>query len=581
MQEPLARDFAQPDLLSTSSTPNTDQCHSHADEKSQRSYSAISSPEQGSPRIGNGPSWAKILFHGISIIASFGAAVAFLYWLVCGHVIRDATGNLWSGNDYAMDERPGLLLIPATLSSIIALCSIDSVVFLSSCFHARYMVGRSESQRLTLLSGHEAGLLVELLTGRFSAWCCSFRFCFFERGPVHPQIKAAVALGSILLLSCLQIVASDIWLHTSISVVKLQAPVTGTHLANFWGRALVQDCDQSLYAQNLSSLHPDLDFHQCASRLGILSEKDEAYQTATNSSAMDRVVLSKGSALLIDTRAPPNASFVASTFGVTTACTPIEHFCEIDANSSSFTCPKHSFAGNFTKTIVLALADDPSVPFSAIPFLVAANLTRREGMMKRFSNDLSGAVRRQKSPLLTVFECVTQVNAWKYIHYDGTTQGQTFTPIAPANAALVLSPMFPGMIQGYNGFGLDILTDYLAAASGTATSLEQLADSLASIFSQTTMASASGITRPIPNDSDLSTQTLTTIPKLAVWLLVSANISYAFLALLLTIGALWCCAKPSVRDFQAQLTVMGIAAKAFEPDHHRSTSARERQDPYA
>ena len=188
-------------------------------------------------------------------------------------------------------------------------------------------------------------------------------------------------------------------------------------------------------------------------------------------------------------------------------------------------------------------------------------------------------VSRRNSVLLTVFECSSEVFELKYAQTNGNIQIKSSTPADLATTELLLSPMLPGMMSGYSGFGLDLLAETMATTSNATTLLQQIADSFATAFSQITMASATASTTPVPNDEILTTYLLTTVPKAAVWLLVVADGLYALLALGLTIGALICSSNPAVRDVQAQLTVRGLAMKVFQQEH-RLASVREHQDSY-
>ena len=159
------------------------------------------SKELITPHDANGLSWGRILAHGIVVIVSLVALIAVFLYLVFSRGVKDVTGNHLASHVYVLNIPATVLLLPATLSGIVAVCSIGSVVFLSSCLHARHIVSKSETQRHALLSGRDAALLVELLTGRLSACCDGIKYSVIHAGRAsRPQIVFASLLVSILLL---------------------------------------------------------------------------------------------------------------------------------------------------------------------------------------------------------------------------------------------------------------------------------------------------------------------------------------------------------------------------------------------
>ena len=159
------------------------------------------SKELITPHDANGLSWGRILAHGIVVIVSLVALIAVFLYLVFSRGVKDVTGNHLASHVYVLNIPVTVLLLPATLSGIVAVCSISSVVFLSSCLHARHIVSKPETQRHALLSGRDAALLVELLTGRLSACWDGIKYSVIHAGRAsRPQIVIASLLVSVLLL---------------------------------------------------------------------------------------------------------------------------------------------------------------------------------------------------------------------------------------------------------------------------------------------------------------------------------------------------------------------------------------------
>lgn len=582
MDSPFEREFAHTGPPSPLQSLSSHQYPSKSELKSNRAPSANTTSELIPPHDANGLSWGRILAHGIVVTVSLVALIAVFLYLVFSRGVKDVTGNHLASHVYVLNIPATVLLLPATLSGIVAVCSISSVVFLSSCLHARHIVSKSETQRHALLSGRDAALLVELLTGRLSACWDGIKYSVIHAGRAsRPQIVFASLLVSVLLLKSLLIFTSDMWLHATARTVEVQASTVGANSADFWGRALAPECAQNSSSQAQSTFQMSLGSIQCPVQLGTFTDdaETEAYQTAKNASFSNRVVLSRNTALLIDAGAPPSSSYTASTFGMTTSCTLIGQNCQMGADDLTFNCSKQGFAGAFTRPFGLATTNDSSTPPNSVAFLVAVNINGTQGEFERYSSSPSVVVSRRNSVLLTVFECSSEVFKLKYAQTNGNIQVKSSTPADLATTELLLSPMLPGMMSGYSGFGLDLLAETMATTSNATTLLQQIADSFATAFSQITMASATASTTPVLNDEILTTYLLTTVPKAAVWLLVVADGLYALLALGLTIGALICSSNPAVRDVQAQLTVRSLAMKVFQQEH-RLASVREHQDSY-
>jgi hypothetical protein len=373
----------------------------------------------------------------------------------------------------------------------------------------------------------------------------------------------------------------DIALHVLIKSVEIQAPITGTHMANMWGRALITDCTQGSTLRNDTQFQTSLGRHNCPIHLGIFSGEEEATQTAKNLSANSRVVTFDGVTFLVDARVADNSSFTASTFGLTTQCTSVGEQCQLNDDGLTFTCPKLWFAGTFTKPFVLenmAINDDSSTPKGAVSFLVAANLVETKDTFRDLIDDAGAIVSRRNSSLLTVFQCGSEYRRWQYARTPGTIRTLRSDGIDLSLASLLLSPMIPEMIPGYSGFGLDLLTDGMAKASQNASTLAELADSFASVFSRVAMAPVAPLTRKIPVDTDLAPYSLTVVPlELAIVVLV-LNTLVALIVLGFGAFAYKSCTKPGVLYYQWELSMVEMMRQYFtQAEELRFLTAQGRQ----
>lgn len=317
--------------------------------------------------------------------------------------------------------------------------------------------------------------------------------------------------------------------------------------------------------RNISVFQTKPSSQNCPVHPGIFDGEDEATQTAKDTSATNRVVVSDDVALLVDARVLANSTYTASSFGLTVRCTPIGQSCQLDDKELPFLCPKFGFTGNFTDPFVIATTNDSSVSNSAISFLVAANLEGSQDSFKELAEESGAIVSRQNGSLLTMFECASQIRRWKYMHAGGVTQALKSIDIELPLAELLLSPMIPGMIPGYVGFGLDLLTNGTAKAASEASSLGQLADAYAGVFSRIAMAAVAPMTRQIPVDSDLAPVQLTIVPLPLALVAMTLGGIVSILALVFGFYAFVSCSKPGVLYYQWELSMVEMTRQFFMP----------------
>jgi hypothetical protein len=134
----------------------------------------------------------------------------------------------------------------------------------------------------------------------------------------------------------------------------------------------------------------------------------------------------------------------------------------------------------------------------------------------------------------------------------------------------------PGMVEGYAGFGNDVLVDEFTSSAIAAKSLDQLAHSWAHSFSNIAIASSVGVMIPVPLKEH--TPTITAVLKAPLLMLWGSTLLYAVFALGLAAAAVRnVLVRPEVRDVQARMSIMGITSQALEPDKY-AASARSTDD---
>jgi hypothetical protein len=132
------------------------------------------------------------------------------------------------------------------------------------------------------------------------------------------------------------------------------------------------------------------------------------------------------------------------------------------------------------------------------------------------------------------------------------------------------------MIEGFAGFGKDILADQFTISAMAAKTKADLEHSWAQAFANLAIASASGIMSGVPVKQGLAT--ITVMPKAAILTLWAATLLYGVFALSLTVTAARnVCVQPGVRDVQARMSFMGLVAHVLEARRGRM-SARSTDD---
>jgi hypothetical protein len=144
------------------------------------------------------------------------------------------------------------------------------------------------------------------------------------------------------------------------------------------------------------------------------------------------------------------------------------------------------------------------------------------------------------------------------------------------------------LVEGYAGFGSDILANDFSSSALVAKTAKQLAHAWAQSFSDITIASAAGILHPISIKQE--THIITAVPKAPFLMLWAASLIYTVFALGLAFTAVRnVLARPGVRDVQARMSIMAITSQAVELDKYalsaRSTNnlfrTAEKSDDYS
>jgi hypothetical protein len=121
------------------------------------------------------------------------------------------------------------------------------------------------------------------------------------------------------------------------------------------------------------------------------------------------------------------------------------------------------------------------------------------------------------------------------------------------------------MIEGYAGFGNDILQTQFNTIAVESTTTKELAHRWAQSFASLAIASSVGIMSPAPVREN--TPIITAVPKAPILILWAASLLYSVFALGLTFAAIRnVLARPGVRNVQARMGITGLVACALEPE---------------
>ncbi len=378
------------------------------------------------------------------------------------------------------------------------------------------------------------------------------------------------------------IVASDIWLHLTVTTTE---GLGSGDPAPLWSRRLSDDCLRASDVRHLDSLQVPLNDEGCYMRLDLLSDATEAYATAEGVSsihAVGEIYLDENSwmSVLLDVDATEySGPFVASSLGVKTTCKPITQDCQV-VSGLSYDCSDRSFTGAVANPLSLALSDITSGEQSREPFewFVAASASGEDGAFEAYDEDAGVMLTNSESRLFTILSCSSEVYNVNYYRSNGAIHHTHISRTDNQTNTLVLGAIFPGLVEGYAGFGSTLLESGMHDAAHSSRSSQQLADAFGLVFSKTAIASAAGSLVPAhkaPNG--LTASTVTRVPRAPFLLLVIANIIYAATGLILGITAfLLCGLNEDVQNVQARLNIFGLVARAFEPGQQRKPATHIR-----
>ncbi|EON68788.1 hypothetical protein W97_08046 [Coniosporium apollinis CBS 100218] len=237
-----------------------------------------------------------------------------------------------------------------------------------------------------------------------------------------------------------------------------------------------------------------------------------------------------------------------------------------------------AFSGTVTKAVTLHYWNSSTSNSEDVDWTVALYLKGADNAFAAYANTSNAVLTGRSSGILTIFRCSSQVHAINYSYVGGQAMLQDSRLTNSTVTNLILSAMFPEMIEGHAGFGNDLLEEGISAIAASTKSVDHLGNASALIFSQTAMASTAGIMAPVAIEGNLVSKLVTIMPKAAFCHLCFANIALAVLALVLGIVAIiLSCTRAGVADVQARLSILALTARAFGAPHqnHPVTNVKQ------
>ncbi|KAF2098109.1 hypothetical protein NA57DRAFT_57275 [Rhizodiscina lignyota] len=352
---------------------------------------------------------------------------------------------------------------------------------------------------------------------------------------IHP--KSLIAFGILILV----VLAGTIWLHFSIKISDILDKQSAIDPSRSLGRAISPDCSQA--ATTDSSFEVSLNQRFCASRMDIVMNDTEAYQTAAGTSSSNSLLTIPNAyqgmdiAVLADPAASSRGTFIASTLGISTACSPRYQPCHANVTDRTYTCSEPPFSGKITQPLTMS-EPNAQTGSSSTTFDAAFLLKGSDGAFKYRNIPDSFSVSPDGSALLSILSCRTTALEVTYFSGSGARAAISMKPVSQQTSNLILSPIFPSQVNGYDAFGWDLIVSGMAnsASTGLTQKPQALAISFANAFSHIAIASAVGITTP-SSSTAAGSRSVTLLPVAPILMIVAADFAFAILGMVLGITA--------------------------------------------
>ncbi|KIX94064.1 uncharacterized protein Z520_10090 [Fonsecaea multimorphosa CBS 102226] len=497
------------------------------------------------------------------------------------------------GNAYLVNFSATQLITIASWASSVAPHLPTYLMTLCSYPLARKLLRSSHQDAVDKLpTPYQLTILLELRNGSLKSLWNYFRYSSRKAG--NKPIAALSNLAKIFMLATLcgwLILAADTWLHVTTSTV----PYVGVtaYFPPLWsfGRGLPAGC----YLDGATCSMMDTGV------VWLLGGTPEPFRTLYNISDVTRIstfeLEGQSYAYVADAMSVSDVNddwgaqwdFLASTFAISTTCTPITSRCNPTTNSSScvnFQCSE-AFSGSLgCDSTVFA---SPTVNAFGLRLFFDEGLTQEillsdffaQGFRQNYSFNpfhigmyATVSTNGGEGPLngsAEVAHGVAGGDSWILscsatvwdAEYSSVNQTITWADVTKSNATTAAAFAWPF----WANYGFDVLERASVLADFAAT-MQDVANQTALAFSTTALALTSGTLEQRPNLLEQGRGgaiLVARIPKAPLFTLVALNLLFAVLGVAFAVMAAF--ARPSrTRDVQARLGIAGIVAEKFEDE---------------
>jgi hypothetical protein len=333
--------------------------------------------------------------------------------------------------------------------------------------------------------------------------------------------------------------------------------------------------------------------------LWYITNPSQGYQLVSGPSASNNIATVNSSdnarqyAVLIPSNIPPNTDWTAKTVGVSVECALISKKCSlgrptISSASIPFNCSgtdvplgegasdRHAFQGSVFGTYISQVLEPDG--FNLPNPYVLGLATSIPGQLDKSELLNDPNIVPDVGQNGFVMMCTTSV--WD-LTYSSSNNSMTITDAKLSDLDTSQTVAAPVTIstQSVQGF----IESDLSIALFSSSTVNEMVSTFATSFSHLTLAFAAPSFDPIPATSVSSSTTaiVACVPVAPLWALIGVAATYILLGFVLTITALHLSRVDNVRSAQAQLSVVGLTAAAFEdapssrPDEKGVRSAEE------
>ncbi len=485
---------------------------------------------------------------------------------------------------------------------------------------ARYMTRRLDlDHNVTRLpSPYQTGLLIELLGGGLVSVWSSLRYMISRR---RVKLSPLLCLSSAILLCGLLLglltQLADFWLHRATDSILYPAskPITSAE----YGRQLSDYC-QNYYATNGASkasctgirvngtalnapcsvVCGEYDFYPTGYSQGFLlanslsANSTLAVTDVTNVTDVSDQIESQGLrnlVLLLPSNVDTTITWTTTTVGVSTHCEYLFDKCDYDVWGAGvqFTCgpevpptgynssgpiPFNSSGtggifGTILTTLKTSRTDPPNPAFFGNPWIFGLAMRLPAIVSEK---DLPDNLQVGDENIFTLLQCNTTTYDVEYSMGD---QYRNLTS-SVASSAITVSKISPSStnvhhtVQGHiltaNGNAQDYLQKAMLASIFSAEGSGQVLPRFEQEYGKTALSFAAPSFENIPTIQRhvVDQRVVSCVRKAPLWSLVGLVCLYIVLTVILTILAIVSSSSKNVRSAQSQLSVAGLAARAFE-----------------